>query len=115
MGHKENILLENRLANLSPDERLFRINCGMGWTGTKCVRKGRFMIIENPYPLHAAPEGWPDLVGWESVTITPEMVGQKVAVFTFEEAKTGKLKLSKMQRLYRDLIVRMGGIFRELR
>ena len=31
--------------------------------------------------------GSPDLIGWQSVTITPAMVGQRVAVFVGVEAK----------------------------
>ena len=110
MGVKERDIINTRLKGLADNERLFRINAGMGWQG-KCVRKGKIMIIENPFPLHAAPEGWPDLCGWTSVTVTPDMVGQTVAVFTFEEVKaTGKL--SKAQTRFKDVIERMGGIFR---
>jgi hypothetical protein len=36
-------------------------------------------------------------------------------VFTMEEAKSGRLKLSKFQTMFRDIIIRMGGIFREIR
>ncbi len=109
MGVKERDIINERLSSLAPDERLFRINAGMAWAG-KAVRKGRFVVIENPRPFHGAPEGWPDLCGWRTVTITPDMVGQKVAVFTGEEVKaTGKL--SPAQERFRDVIVRMGGIF----
>jgi hypothetical protein len=110
MGHKERDLISERLAHLAPNERLFRINAGMGWAG-RAVRVGDKVVIKNPYPLHAAPEGWPDLCGWRSVTITPDMVGQTVAVFVGEEVKaTGKA--SARQSAFGDLIKRMGGIFR---
>ena len=110
MGEKERKLTVERLKNLQPNERLFRINAGMGWTGSSKVRKGKFLIIENPYPLHAAPEGWPDLVGFESVIITPDMVGKKVAIFKGVEIKaTGKLSI--IQEKFKNLIERMGGIF----
>ena len=115
MGMKERVLIDNRLSGLNENERLFRINAGMGWTGTRMVRVGNKMVIENPMPLHAAPEGWGDLCGFTSVTVTPDMVGQKIAVFTMEEAKTGKLQLSKMQKLFRELVERMGGIYRVIR
>lgn len=110
MASKEREIIQKRLLNLSSNERLFRINAGMGWCG-RSVRRGNCLIIENPYPLHAAPEGWPDLCGWTEIEITPDMVGQKVAVFTGEEIKaTGKL--SKQQTAFKYLIERMGGIFR---
>lgn len=110
MASKERDIINARLTNLASNERLFRINAGMGWAG-RTVMHGNIIIIKNPFPLHAAPEGWPDLCGWTTIEITPEMVGQKIAVFTAEEVKaTGKL--SKIQRRFRDIIERMGGIFR---
>jgi hypothetical protein len=65
--------------------------------------------------LHAAPEHWPDLAGWTSVIVTPDMIGQKVAIFTGEEVKAGKDRLSKGQRKFGELIERMGGVFRVVR
>jgi len=107
MGQKD--LINQYLINLQKNERVFRINAGMGWTG-KVTHKGKFVIIENPYPLHAAPTGWPDLCGWETIKITPDMVGQKIAVFKGVEVKaTGKL--SDDQERFRDLILKMGGKF----
>ena len=61
------------------------------------------------------PEGWPDLTGWETVVITPDMVGQKIAVFSVVEVKTGSLKLTDKQNRFKELILKMGGRFRELR
>lgn len=113
MGAPERNLINERLLNLKENERLFRINAGMGWQG-ECVIKGNMLIIKNPWALHAAPEGWPDLVGFTSVTITPDMVGKTVAIFTAEEVKACG-KLNKAQKRFRDLIVRMGGVFRVLK
>lgn len=113
MGTREREIINARLSSLAPNERLFRINAGMGWAGT-CARKGDILIIKNPWPLHAAPEGWPDLCGWTSVTVTPDMVGQKIAVFTAEEVKADGSKLRKRQAAFREIIERMGGIFRIL-
>ena len=60
------------------------------------------------------PEGFPDLVGWTEITVTPEMVGRTIAVFTAEEVKaTGRL--GKLQRAYRDIILRMGGVHRTIK
>lgn len=110
MASKEKSVINARLLSLADNERLFRINSGVGWQG-QIVRKNDFMIIKNPRPLHAAPEGWPDLCGWTTLEITPDMVGQKIAVFTAEEVKaTGQL--SKKQKKFKAIIERMGGIFR---
>jgi hypothetical protein len=110
MGIKERDIINERLAGLGENERLFRANSGMGWAG-KSTRKGDFLILKNPRPFHGMPEGFPDLVGWTTVEITPDMVGQRLAVFTAEEVKaTGKL--SPEQERFRDVIERMGGRWR---
>jgi hypothetical protein len=112
MGKKERDRINERLMSLSENERMFRINAGMGWAG-QVTRKGRFVVIDNPRPFHGAPDGFPDLCGWTTVEITPDMVGRRVAVFTAEEVKaTGEL--SPGQERFRDVIIRMGGIHRVL-
>lgn len=100
------------LSALPPEQRLFRINSGTGWVGNITGRTPQAMIIQNPRALHAAPQGWPDLCGWTTKVITPDMVGQKVAIFTAVEVKvTGKL--SKEQRAFRNVLTAMGGLFKE--
>ena len=60
------------------------------------------------------PDGFPDLVGWTEITVTADMVGSKLAVFTCEEVKaTGRL--SRMQRRFRDVVMGMGGIWRVIK
>lgn len=113
MGLKEKRLTNERLLNLKPTERLFRINAGMAWTGEIVKNNKQIIILKNPRPFWGAPAGWPDLAGWETIEITPEMVGQKIAVFKFEEVKaTGDL--SKDQKKFKKLILKMGGIFKKL-
>lgn len=64
--------------------RLFRNSRGVERIAQKdcksCQRFGRVVS----YGLH---NGAPDLVGWLPVTVTPEMVGTKLAVFVGIEAK----------------------------
>ena len=98
MAQKERDIINDRLKNLPEDTRLFRINSGMGWTGKIVKKYDNFIILENPRPFHAAPEGWPDLAGIKSIEITPDMVGKRIGVFYCEEIKTGNLKLSKIQK-----------------
>jgi hypothetical protein len=110
MSQPEKSKIKEILSTLPENKRLFRINSGMGWAG-KFSWNGEYGVIKNPRPLHAAPTGWPDLCGWESITITPDMVGKKVAVFVGEEVKmTGRL--SREQKIFKELLERMGGIFR---
>lgn len=106
---RESEAIKKRLLSQAPNERLFRINAGMGYTGSSCKKTGNVMFIKNPFPLRAAPEGWHDICGWETVEITPEMVGQKIARFKFVEVKmTGKL--SRLQNKFKELLESMGGI-----
>ena len=56
------------------------------------------------------------MIGFDSIIITPEMVGRRVAVFAGAELKATKGdKLRKNQRDFKALIVKMGGIHREVR
>ena len=112
MGHKEAEIIKNRLLALADNERLFRINAGMGWVGQIAKQTAGMIILKNPRPLHGAPKGWPDLCGFESIEITPDMVGKKIAVFTGEEIKAGKDRMRTEQEGFRDLIERMGGVYR---
>jgi hypothetical protein len=114
MAGPERDIINTRLLNLAGNERLFRINAGMGWAGTVVKRTPRMIILENPRPFHGAPVGWPDLTGWTEVIITPDMVGQSVAVFTAEEVKAGTQRIKKGSRQddFREIIGRMGGIHR---
>jgi len=114
MGFKEKNLINEYLSNLPENMRMFRTNSGMGWAG-KSVKNGDITAIKNARPFHGMPEGWPDLTGWETVVITPDMVGQKIAVFSVVEVKTGSLKLTDKQNRFKELILKMGGRFRELR
>lgn len=111
MSQPEKEIINRILSSLPENKRLFRINSGMGWTGKFLFKDCRRGVIENPRPLHAAPKGWPDLCGWETIIVTPDMIGNQIAVFVGEEVKaTGRL--SREQKKFKELLERMGGIFR---
>lgn len=114
MGAPEKSVIARVLSTLDPDtERLFRINAGTGWIGRIVKRSPTSMILANPRPLKAGPAGWPDLFGWRAVEITPNMVGQRIAVARAIEVKAGgsEVDLSDDQKRFRDLFESMGGIF----
>jgi len=114
MGAKENSRLRDILLSLSPWQKLARINSGQGWVGEILKRSGKYIKLAYPAVFHGAPAGTPDLCGWESIKITPEMVGKRVAVFVGHEVKaTPKDKLNPKQRGFRKLLVEQGGIHRE--
>lgn len=113
MGQKERDIINEYLLNLPENMRMFRSNSGMAWAG-KATKKGIFTIIKNARPFHGMPKGWPDITGFTSIEVTPDMIGKRIAIFTVTEAKTGNLKLSDDQIRFKNMIERMGGIFNQI-
>lgn len=94
----ERALLTNILLRCSRGaSRLFRINAGMAWTGKIVHRTATTLTLENPRPFHGAPTGFPDLIGWRSIEVTPDMVGQRIAVLAMLEVKAGRTATSEGQ------------------
>jgi len=54
--------------------------------------------------------GSADLIGWQTVTITPEMIGQRFARFLSVEVKAPKGRLTHEQETWRAAVLRAGGI-----
>lgn len=71
---------------------------------------GRYPTMDGRYISSGLCVGSPDLVGWKSVTITPDMVGRRVAVFVGVEAKTPVGRLSDEQRAFLGALEAAGGI-----
>ena len=112
----EGVRIRERLARMDGErERLFRINSGSGFVGRIVKRGGGGIVLADARVLRAAPTGWPDLCGWESVTITPEMVGTVIARFLGEEFKGAHDKLRPEQARLAECLIRMGGIHRIVR
>ena len=55
-------------------------------------------------------KGSADLIGWRSVTITPEMVGQQIAVFTSIEVKSSSGRVKPEQQQWLLGVQKAGGI-----
>ncbi len=87
-----------RIACSKGNTRLFRNN-----TGTLRDQHGR------PVQFGLC-KGSADLIGWTSRTITPDMVGQQVAVFTSIEVKTTTGRLRPEQQAWLDAVQKAGGI-----
>lgn len=49
-------------------------------------------------PIGLGPNGTGDLIGYLTITITPDMIGRKVAIFSMIESKTATGKLEDHQR-----------------
>jgi hypothetical protein len=54
--------------------------------------------------------GSADLIGWQSVVITPAMVGQRFARFVSIEVKTPSGRLSPEQETWQTAVQKAGGI-----
>lgn len=114
-----NLMRAIMLACSHASTRLFRQNVGTGWAGKRLrVQPGQAhwvkhgdVIIENARPLRAGLcEGSSDLIGWQQVTITPDMVGQQVAIFAAVEVKTKTGRASKSQHNFVSRVKEAGGI-----
>lgn len=101
----------NRLRDLasSQNNRLFRNNRGLFYTLDifKRIKAG-----EKPRKVEAglSGKGSSDLIGWTQVKITPDMVGQTLAVFTAVECKTIKGVANKEQLKFIKIVRENGGI-----
>jgi hypothetical protein len=78
--------------------RIFRNN-----TGAVVTQDGRLVTF-------GLCKGSSDLIGWTEVEITPEMVGQKLAVFTAVEVKKKGKKPTKEQKQFIKIVSDAGGI-----
>ena len=87
-----------RLALSRGPVRLYRNN-----TGTLRDQHGR------PVQFGLA-RGSADLIGWRTVVVTPEMVGQRIAVFISIEVKTPTGRLAPAQQHWLQAVRTAGGI-----
>ena len=82
-----------------PGVRAFRNNVG-AYKDHATGRVIRYGLIQ----------GSGDLIGWRTVTITPEMVGQTVAQFLSVEVKAPKGRVRPEQLNWAEAVNRAGGV-----
>ncbi|MCP4393211.1 MAG: VRR-NUC domain-containing protein [Alphaproteobacteria bacterium] len=75
------------------DTRVFRNNVGM-------MNGVQFGLCK----------GSADLIGWKTIEITEDMVGQKVAVFLSVEVKTPNGRIGTHQQKWMDIVNKNGGL-----
>src|SRR6185312_4060269 len=102
--------------------RVFRLHSGVGWVPTRGtvyrLDKGDVIVPGGrPMPFgFGTPSGEPvsgpgDLIGWTTITITPDMVGCDIAVFTDIEVKLHeKAKKRAAQKTFIERVREAGGI-----
>jgi|LakMenEpi03Aug12_release.lakeMendotaPanAssembly.Ray.scaffolds.fasta_scaffold45299_10 hypothetical protein len=91
-------LIKKYLLSLPDNTRLFRNNVGLATT-----RNGHTI-------RYGLCTGSSDLIGWTTREITPEMVGQKVAIFTAVELKTKNVRVTPEQWIFLEQVKKAGGI-----
>jgi hypothetical protein len=110
------------LACGSGDARLWRNNVGTGWAGQATritagnvravasqLRPGD-VVIRGGRPLHAGLcVGSSDLIGYRSLVVGAEHVGQRLAVFAAVEVKTERGRASAEQTRFLNHIEQAGG------
>lgn len=68
---------------------VFRNNVGNGVLGRVAKQEGaQFHIINGRRVQFGLCPGSSDLIGWRTITVTPEMVGKRLALFLALEVKT---------------------------
>ena len=98
MAGEQTIQQHIRLACSIGSCRLFRNN-----TGTLRDINGRPVSF-------GLCKGSADLIGWTTRTITPEMVGQTVAIFTSIEVKAATGRIRPEQQQWLNAVAAAGGI-----
>ena len=118
----ENTVLRTVWLALGIMSRLFRVNSGMAWVQTRgkpyketngdvVLPGGRPVALGFGDTSGDPVAGVGDLVGWTTVTITPDMVGCRIAVFTDIETKSSAdAKKRKAQTEFIALVKQSGGI-----
>lgn len=95
--------------------RLFRTNVALAWVGDKVVKlPNGDVLLKNGRPMKVGVEGMSDTNGWVSRTVVPNMVGQRVAIYTALEIKTPDHRTNKdrleKQLAFLETVKQHGGI-----
>ena len=89
----------------------FRNNVAQAWVGQQVIKlQNGDVLIKNARPLHAGLcVGSSDLIGWTPVTVTPDMVGKTVAIFTACEVKAPNGRATEAQLNFISQVLKAGG------
>lgn len=83
---------------------------GCGAKLFKNVRGTFFTRDGRPIKAGLGANGASDLIGFKTVTITPDMVGRDVAIFCAIEVKTETGQVKKEQHMFIEAVQKNGGI-----
>jgi hypothetical protein len=116
---EKTLISEIQLLFTQKGHRIFRQNTGTGWAGeffkppmeTTIKVSPRDVVVRNARPLRAGLcTGSSDLIGWQSVVITEDMIGKRVAIFTAIEVKHGSTRTTEEQKRFVESVNSSGGI-----
>lgn len=83
----------------------------MAWSGRDIIHCGKDIIIKDARPVRAGLcEGSCDYIGFKIVKITPDMVGDNLAVFLGVEIKTDRGRKTIEQERFIRMINDNGGL-----
>lgn len=111
-GYRTEHPVQNEIRNdLAGDVFLFRANVGRGWTGSEVITLANGdKLIRNPRVFDTGlPAGFTDLFGFRPVVVTPDMVGQTLAVFVAIDAKSKDGRASDKQQNFVNAVNNNGG------
>jgi hypothetical protein len=88
----------NLKLSLNHDTTIFRNNNG-------CLKDDTGRLVQ-----YGMGNGTSDFIGWTTQTITADMVGSSIAIFTAIEVKASDGKTTADQQKFIDLVKKNGGI-----
>ena len=127
MATKESILQRKIMLAASRNGfTLFRNNVGKAWQGTKIGTTGARLTLGSGERLNLGPQdvllrnarpinmglhkGSSDLIGYRTVEIQPDMVGEEIAQFVAIEVKTTRGRVTPEQANFIDVVKTAGGL-----
>ena len=72
-------------------------------------QRGKYMTADGRWIETGLTKGASDLIGWRCITITPAMVGLRIAQFLAIECKTGRREPTEQQEKFLAAVARWGG------
>jgi len=108
-----------KIGKTRPLARLWRNNVGQAWMGrgfnlkrgqTYRAEGGERVIMDARPVDFGLCKGSGDGIGFDSIVVTPDMVGRRVAVFLSIETKSKAGRATKEQINWQKLVHEFGGI-----
>lgn len=104
--HKEIMLASGKIPTL----RLFRNPNGVAFHGEVIIENPPVITLRNYRRVsYGLVPGSGDDIGWQTITITPDMVGKKIAQFVSVEEKTKTGRAREDQENWRLQVNSAGG------